>query len=225
MWTIETFNAFYPQTFAQKYFIPLMGLFPLLLSIATFVYDYYSGFATDGYFSCVPFLPFYCMSGIMDLAGLSRNEKMSFGFFQAQKTIVNKQTEENRLSNSTFHWSDIELTIIYHAKAFAVGVIEKVSNLLFTLSDNSSTPLPAYEVSPAVSHPFTDAFKLPPCPTPTWINDTHYLVPKSLNCSWAPDQVWPLTNFSVLYLYTSSKVFLNSPSFICSDLSKVAFIV
>ena len=59
MWTIETFNAFYPQTFAQKYFIPLMGLFPLLLSIATFVYDYYSGFATDGFFSCLPFLHVY----------------------------------------------------------------------------------------------------------------------------------------------------------------------
>ena len=42
MWTIETFNAFYDKTFVQKYFTPVMGLFPLLLSIATFVYDYYS---------------------------------------------------------------------------------------------------------------------------------------------------------------------------------------
>ena len=58
MWTIETFNAFYPQTFAQKYFIPLMGLFPLLLSIATFVYDYYSGFATDGFFFLSAFFTF-----------------------------------------------------------------------------------------------------------------------------------------------------------------------
>ena len=90
MWTIETFNAFYPQTFAQKYFIPLMGLFPLLLSIATFVYDYYSGFATDGFFSCVPFSPIHCMSGFMDLAGLSRNEKIvrcRLAFFKHKKQL------------------------------------------------------------------------------------------------------------------------------------------
>ena len=200
MWTIETFNAFYPQTFAQKYFIPLMGLFPLLLSIATFVYDYYSGFATDEFFPVCLFYLFIVCQESWIWSGCQETRRCRVAFFQAQKTIVNKQTEENRLSNSTFHWSDIELTIIYHAKAFAVGVIEKVSNLLFTLSDNSSTPLPAYDVSPAaVSRPFTDAFKLPPCPTPTWINDTHYLVLKSLNCSWAPDQVWSLTNFSVWF--------------------------
>ena len=41
-WTIETFTTFYDKTWAQKSLIPLFGLFPLLMSIATFVYDYYS---------------------------------------------------------------------------------------------------------------------------------------------------------------------------------------
>lgn len=42
MWTVETFTMFYDKTFAAKTVIPLLGLVPLLLSIATFVYDYYS---------------------------------------------------------------------------------------------------------------------------------------------------------------------------------------
>ena len=33
---------FYSRTWAQSVILPLLGLIPLLLSIASFVYDYYS---------------------------------------------------------------------------------------------------------------------------------------------------------------------------------------
>eukprot|EP00095_Tigriopus_kingsejongensis_P004696 maker-scaffold276_size226481-snap-gene-0.17 protein:Tk04696 transcript:maker-scaffold276_size226481-snap-gene-0.17-mRNA-1 annotation:"hypothetical protein" len=42
IWTIETFTMFYERTFAQRTVIPMFGLLPLLLSIFTFVFDYYS---------------------------------------------------------------------------------------------------------------------------------------------------------------------------------------
>lgn len=42
VWTIETFTMFYDRTFAQRTVIPIFGIFPLLLSIFTFVFDYYS---------------------------------------------------------------------------------------------------------------------------------------------------------------------------------------
>ena len=42
VWTTETFTMFYSRTWAQSVILPLLGLIPLLLSIASFVYDYYS---------------------------------------------------------------------------------------------------------------------------------------------------------------------------------------
>ena len=42
VWTIDTFTMFYHKTWAQSVIFPLLGLIPLLLSIASFVYDYYS---------------------------------------------------------------------------------------------------------------------------------------------------------------------------------------
>ena len=42
VWTIETFTFFYEKTFAQRVVLPFLGLFPLFLSISSFVYDYYS---------------------------------------------------------------------------------------------------------------------------------------------------------------------------------------
>jgi hypothetical protein len=36
------FTMFYDKTFAQRTLIPIFGLFPLICSIATFIYDYYS---------------------------------------------------------------------------------------------------------------------------------------------------------------------------------------
>ena len=43
-WTIETFTMFYEKTWAQMFVFPLLGLIPVLLSIFTFVFDYYSDF-------------------------------------------------------------------------------------------------------------------------------------------------------------------------------------
>ena len=43
-WTIETFTMFYSKTWAQSVVFPLLGLIPLIFSISTFVFDYYSDF-------------------------------------------------------------------------------------------------------------------------------------------------------------------------------------
>ena len=43
-WTIETFTMFYSKTWAQSIVFPLLGLIPLIISISTFVFDYYSDF-------------------------------------------------------------------------------------------------------------------------------------------------------------------------------------
>ena len=87
MWTIETFNAFYPQTFAQKYFIPLMGLFPLLLSIATFVYDYYSGFATDDFFPVCLFYLFIVCQESWIWSDCQETRRCRVAFFKHRKQL------------------------------------------------------------------------------------------------------------------------------------------